>query len=209
MNFLAYDSKFMITVRRITDHLLLGMLWVIASIPVITFGAAATSAMLTAQTVIHNVEGRLWRSFWQNFKKEFRQATVLWLIALVLLALLGLVVYILVVGEWPLAVQMLLTCSVVLVYCWMQLWFAYLSKFQDSLKTLLVNTVHMTLGSLPWLALLSLISLVILAGCAATVVILLPIMLLLPGVYLLLAMPIYRKIFGRYIPQDETEPEAE
>ena len=67
MNFLAYDSPFMIKVRKITDHLLLGMLWVIASIPVVTFGAATTSAMLTAQTVIHNGEGKLWRSFWQNF----------------------------------------------------------------------------------------------------------------------------------------------
>ena len=64
----------------------------------------------------------------------------------------------------------------------------------------------MTLSSFPWVALLGLISVVILAACAATIIILLPIMLLLPGVYLLLANPIYHKIFARYLPEETEEP---
>ena len=121
MKFLDYDSEFMKKVRRITDYILLGMLWFIASIPVITFGAATTAALLTAETVINKAEGKMWHSFWQWFKKEFRQATILWLMEIVVLALLAADIYILVVGDWPLAVQMLLTCALVLALCWMQL----------------------------------------------------------------------------------------
>ena len=52
MNILRYDNFIMTGISRFADYVCLGILWIIASIPVITFGAAATAAIQTAENVI-------------------------------------------------------------------------------------------------------------------------------------------------------------
>jgi len=44
MKFLRYDSPLMNKLRLLTDYMLVGLLWVIASIPVFTWGAATSAA---------------------------------------------------------------------------------------------------------------------------------------------------------------------
>ena len=51
MNFLKYDSPFMKKLNMIVDYFLLGLLWLVTSIPVITFGAATTAAFFTAEKI--------------------------------------------------------------------------------------------------------------------------------------------------------------
>ena len=95
MNFLKYDSPFMIKLRYLVDYILLGLLWLAASIPVITFGAATTAVFFTAEKSIHKAEGKMLATFWTSFGREFKQATILWLIELLLLAVWGLNIYLL------------------------------------------------------------------------------------------------------------------
>jgi len=52
MKFLNYDSPFMTGLRRGIDYICLGLLWMLASVPVITFGAATTGLLQTAEVAI-------------------------------------------------------------------------------------------------------------------------------------------------------------
>jgi len=209
MKFLAYDSPFMVGMRRIVDYALLGMLWILASIPVFTFGAATTAALQTAEKAVREDEGHIFKNFCQRFKREFKQATLLWLLELPILAIL--VVDILLVWGSSLngILQGLIYVATAVVFCWIQLWFGYLSKFEDKTKTLLTNTFRMMLGSFGRTFFMGVLALVCLIAVFILFILMPPIMMLIPGFYLMAYTALLRKLVARYIPKDEEEQETE
>lgn len=203
MKFLAYDGPFMTWFRRLINYILLGILWVLASIPVITFGAATTAAFQTAEISIHKDEGKMFHTFYKCFRKEFKQATLLWLLELPLLAIL--VMDLLLVSKSTLSgiLQCIIYVVVLAMFCWIQLWFGYLSKFVDTTRTLLRNTFRMMLGNFGRTLLMSLLAVLCLVGAVVTFLMLLPFPLLFPGLYIMGYMALLRKIFVKYIPVEE------
>ena len=74
----GYDSKFARAMTKIGDLVLLSLLWLLASLPVITAGAS-TCAMYSVCYRLHEQEQtQLWPTFWKAFRRDFRQATVAW-----------------------------------------------------------------------------------------------------------------------------------
>ena len=63
MKFLRYDGPLMNKLRLITDYVLVGLLWVIASIPVVTWGAATSAAYQTADVSVRQGKGHIWKNF--------------------------------------------------------------------------------------------------------------------------------------------------
>jgi len=84
MRLFSYNNPFLTVLRRLVDYFLVGLLWVVASVPVITGGAALTAALQTIQTSIRKDEGHIVKTFWRQFRAEFKQATLLWLLTLIL-----------------------------------------------------------------------------------------------------------------------------
>lgn len=205
MNFLKYDSPFMKKLNMIVDYFLLGLLWSVASIPVITFGAAATAAFFTAEKSIHKDNGKLFSTFWTSFGKEIKQATALWLIELVLVTVWGLNAFLLRKVEVNDVIYALLLLALLVEFGWMQLWFAYLSKFNDNTKVLLGNTFRIAIGKFPHVLLLTVVSVIAIAGFVVALIHVTPIPLFIPGAYLLVAGSVLRKIFKAYLPLDTTE----
>lgn len=89
MNFLRYDSDFMMAISRIADYVILNVLCVVFSLPLVTAGAAITAKYYVAMKLARKEEPGVWSAFWKSFRENFRQATILWLIALLLIAFLG------------------------------------------------------------------------------------------------------------------------
>lgn len=71
MDFMKHDSQFMTALQKITSYVLLGILWIVASIPLLTFGAATTAAFFTAEKSIRDGEAGIFAIFWRSFRKEF------------------------------------------------------------------------------------------------------------------------------------------
>lgn len=63
------------------DIMLAGLYFVLCSIPIVTIGASAT-AMHYALRQHHDDNGSLTKDFFASFKRNFRQATVIWLMLL-------------------------------------------------------------------------------------------------------------------------------
>lgn len=205
MRLFSYNNPFLTVLRRLVDYFLVGLLWVAASVPVITGGAALTAALQTIQTSIRKDEGHIVKTFWRQFRAEFKQATLLWLLTLVLDGILFLNFCIIRDIEMPVVFEILGYVACLLAFLWMQLWFGYMSAFADNTKTLLHNTFRMVIGS-PVLTLLA--GVLPFAAAIIAYVSLLTISLLLfiiPACYLFLYAALMRKLFSRYLPAEEKE----
>lgn len=78
----SQDSKFMQVISRVTDLILLNMVYLLTCLPIFTIGTA-TSAMYTLCFQMMREEGSgVLKPYFRAFRENFRQGTVIWLIIL-------------------------------------------------------------------------------------------------------------------------------
>ena len=80
--------------NRVADLMILNFLVMLLCIPVITAGAAFTSMHYVLLKIARKEEGYLIRGFFKSFKDNFRQATLIWLGMLAVIALYAVDFYI-------------------------------------------------------------------------------------------------------------------
>ena len=206
MNFLNYDSPFMAALRKYVDYILLGIMWLFVSLAAVTFGAATTAMLYTAEKSIRQDEGKMFVTFWKCFAREFKQATVLWLLGALFSSFLTFNVILLWGVELPGLVFALVLVASIIIFAWISLWFGYLSRFKDTIRMILNNTFRMVFAYLPRVMLLTIVTAAAIAAIVLAVLYMPPIALFVPGVYTMLANSIYRKIFKSYLPDDDNYP---
>ncbi len=210
MSFLNYDSAFMTECRKAVNFVLLGLLWMMASIPLFTFGAATTAMYYTAEKVVRKDEGKIWKTFWASFRREFKQSTLVWLIGVVVAFVLATNAMLLIRARLHGVVFALMIAAELMGVGWMQLWYGYLSKFQDKTGVMLLNTFRIAMINIPRLVLMILIFALALVFVAVSFFFAPPVIFLVPGVYAALTGIVLRKIFKPYLPEetdsDENKP---
>lgn len=78
--FLDPNGKILELLWKPIHIMFLNLLWVLFSLPVVTMGAS-TAALYSVMIKLKNgTEGKLFRDFWEAFRANFRQATIMWLI---------------------------------------------------------------------------------------------------------------------------------
>ena len=135
---------------KIADCIFLSLLWLAFSIPIITIGASTTALFYTNNKVIRREHGYLWRSFWDSFRQNFKQSTFLWLLLMLVYVILGADYYIM--GHYYDEQQTLIAILIfigALITLWASFWFPYISRFQDTTKTVLKNTGFIFMANLP------------------------------------------------------------
>lgn len=83
------DGPVMQLMTKITYCVYLTILWFLCCLPVITAGASTTALFYVTLKITKNEEGRLTAAFFHSFRKNFKQATAIWLILLVVGIILG------------------------------------------------------------------------------------------------------------------------
>ena len=78
------DSKFMTVVRRFAALLLLNLVFLLTCLPVFTIGAAVTALYTMCFRLMREEYSGLLRSYFSAFKSNFRQATCIWLLLLLI-----------------------------------------------------------------------------------------------------------------------------
>ena len=69
---------------RLVDLFWLNLLYILCCIPVITAGAATTALYYVTLKMAKDEEGYITKSYFKSFKQNFVQATVIWLVILVI-----------------------------------------------------------------------------------------------------------------------------
>lgn len=149
--FFNLDSPFMSGLSKLADLICLNIIAMICCIPFFTIGASLTALNYVVLKIVRDEEGYVIRSYFKSFRQNFRQATIIWL----LIVLVGLIVigdfWIFIYSEiefsqWIrialLAVAFILLLSIMHV-------FPLLSRFDNTVKNTIRNSFYMGILHLP------------------------------------------------------------
>lgn len=190
--------------NKITDVFVLGILWFVFSIPVITMGAATTSLYQFTLKQADDEEGYVFRSFVKAFRKNFKQATALWLMVLAagvfLAADMWACMQIAVAGPvrtvcFGVLLCLCLICTLTVLYL-----FPVLSRFSLSVKTILAHSFIMAMGNL-YTSVTVLVIYVIFGALSWYIPVLFPIFMALAA---FVSSYFFRAVFRRY--QEDSQP---
>ena len=120
------------------DLMILTVQWVVACIPIVTVGAA-TTALYSCAMKRYQEEIRLFRDFWEAFRKNFLQATILWIVVLAWMFAVAADIYLVFFTEFSpgIIVKLLMLMLVFLA--------AIVTSYIFPLQSFFVNTVGRTL----------------------------------------------------------------
>lgn len=114
--FFGLDSPVMRMLNRLADLIILNLLTVVCALPVVTAGASA-AGLYTAMQKLARDEGSPVRDFFRGFRRNFKQATLLWLILLASGALIVWSLLFYAAVDWALG-QVLLCLMAFLALLW-------------------------------------------------------------------------------------------
>lgn len=74
-----WDNPVWIFLGKLTDMVILTVLWMVCCIPVVTVGASTSALYDVSLKLAKNQEGYLFSSFFRAFRKHWRKGTAVWL----------------------------------------------------------------------------------------------------------------------------------
>ena len=205
------DSPLMQGLNKFADLIILNLLTIVCCIPVFTIGASITALHFVCLKIVRDEETYVVRSFFKSFKQNFKQATAIWLIEVVVFGVLALDFYLMGHAdiEFPVWLPSALLAVDALIFVLGLHVFPLLSRFENTVSRTIKNSVMVGILTLPKTILMA-------AVCALPVVliyffeqVLAPFMLLLgiSGPAFLCAL-IYNKTFKRFEPsEDDKDPD--
>lgn len=204
-NLFNYENGVMSAISSIADSLILGILWVVCSLPVFTVGASSAAFYYAYNKCIRQKTDYIWRSFLSGFKRNFKQATQIWLIVLCLMFIIIIDFHLLRFMEntavLALIIQIILITVVLFIIIWALYLFPYISRFEGSNKTVMKNCALIAVANIPQ----SLLLLIVFAITALIFLCLPMLNLLFPSLYMFCANRLLEKIFRKYMPPEDLD----
>ena len=195
------ENPFWMFMTKITDALCISILWLIFSIPVITIGASTTALFQFTLKQSANEEGYVWHTFFTAFKQNFKQATLIWIPALLLGALFIVEAYICIVKGTAFSnalffVFLLFGIIYILILMWI---FPIIALFHISTKKAITNAFVMSVGNLHVS-----ITIAVIAAAVLWVTKKIPLLSFFTmGLIAFFASYFFRSVFRRYMQDDE------
>ena len=207
--FFNTENKLWSAVNSAVDAILLNIMWLISCVPVITIGAATTAYYYTTHKVIRNQRSGIWKEYWSSFKGNFKQATKTWLIFLAVFAMFYLDINIcaqyLKAGEKIGTMMYLFYGLLAIALIWFVFVFAYMARFEDTMKTTLKNAAVMAFTN-PVSALLVL---AITAVALYASWLFIPFVWFIPAIAMVFLNLVIEKVLRKYMTEEELAQEQE
>lgn len=163
MKIIDPNSPLLQALGKLSDVVFCNIMFVIFSLPILTIGASSAALYSCMQKLLADREDDLVaRDFWRAFKANFRQATVIWLLALVVIVIL-LAFYFTtnqmldILGRAYLIPYFFV---VFLFLCGYQYLFPIQARYKLKIKDTFKNAYLLSIAALPW----TLLSILLLAG---------------------------------------------
>ena len=151
---------------RMGDLLLLNFITVIYCIPVFTIGAAMTALHTVLLKMARHEEGYVIKPYFKAFKDNFKDATLVWLICLLILVVMGIDLYLVTQSDlFPQFFAYIMIVVAALILMIMIYIFPLVARFKNTIRGYFTNAAALAIAFLPR-------SLAMLAICTVPVVIL-------------------------------------
>ena len=209
------NNKFFGFMSKVADLCILNIICVVCCIPVITAGASITAMYYVTLKMVRNEEAYILRSFFKSFKQNFKQATIINLIML----LIGVVLYVdlneskAMQGGAGQIFQIIFMAFVLIYFILFLYVYPVLARFYNTIKNTIKNALFMAIRHFPYTVVM-----VIIAVCPLLLLLVksyqiqstLFVLFLLMGFALIAYCNSYflAKIFDIYMPKEEAGQES-
>lgn len=209
-----YDNPVWRFIGKFADIILLNILWLICSIPIFTIGASTTAVYYVTMKLARNDEDYTVKSFFRSFKENFKQATIIWIVFLIVGAVIGVDFYFFLRVQTTASAFRTVMLAVfggfsIIYICMMIYVFPLLSRFYNPVKRTIFNAFFMSMRHF-----LMTIGILVIDGGVIALCLFAPMILILFG---LMGFPLlafinsffFNSIFAKYMPKEETEQDGE
>lgn len=207
------DNPFMQFLFRVSDLIILNLIFMLSCIPIVTIGASISALHSVCLKIVRGQESYMWQGFWKAFRQNFKQGTVLWIISIVIFFVIHMDFTILNAGDHPLFGYVKVALgSVTAVLLSMFIYvFPIISHFKCTIRQAIKNSLFMTIGHLPFSILLVVMYGLIFFLATLNVKMLALVIAVATicgfSVVTLTACIIFDRIFKKYEPEQEPLPE--
>lgn len=213
-SFFSIDSKFSQFMSRVFDLMLLNFIFIIMCIPIVTIGANITAMYYVVIKMVRGEDSYVFRSYWKSFKENFKQSTILWVIALVVGILLGFDLYLtFTMLKGGIQNIKFVFFFFFILYAFMLMYvFPTQSRFYNPIKYTLKNSLLLSIRHLPYTIIMLVLSIgptlfAVFAAPKIFSIYLLVMVLFGFSVTAYLCAILFNKIFKRYMPEEEESAE--
>ncbi len=161
MDILRPDSEVMEFLGKVTDFIIINLLTLLCSIPIVTIGAAFTAKFYVSMKMVRGEEPSAVKAYFKSFKENFKQATVMWLIALVVVLILAFDWYQVIYGvasTMPFALKVALAVISFVVWSVIYCMFPFLARYNVTNKELFKASMVMALLNFPRMVLIFIVT---------------------------------------------------
>lgn len=202
-----FNSRLYHYMSKLAECMILSLLWIVCSLPVITFGAATSALYYCAVKVLRKDEGSAFKDFWRAFKSNLNQGILTVIVAFAICAL------IVIIGSGVYAampqtdVLKKIYIGYILLFSfgisWLHYVFSYIARFEAPFRTVLKNSLIICVMNLP----VSLSMVILFVAVASVFILTAPAsgvaLFLLPALYALVTSFLLEKVYRKYMPVQE------
>lgn len=161
MKIFDYENEFFQNLSKISDLIILNLIFIISCIPIVTIGASLTSAYYVSMKLVRGDNDGIIKTYIEKFKREFKMSTIIWSIILLLALVIGIDFYV-IDNISNLAMvnlfSLLLTIGgIILLFIFVYV-FPFISKFENSIKNTVINSFLISIQNLPYTLIMSLVT---------------------------------------------------
>lgn len=191
------DNKIFIFLGGLVDVIILSLLWYIGSLLVFTAGASSTALYYTIHKSLIHSEGYLFSTFKRSFTDNFKKATMIWLICLLLDAFLifDLVLTRMAIDQGNVLAVLyypVLVC-LVLAFMWQLSIIAYQARFEDTVRAVLYKSAVIAFRNIGWTLFLTVFLAALIYLCRYLIVLI----VIIPGGYGCLMHHVFEHIYEK------------
>ena len=211
--FFNYDNPVWRFVGRIWDLFILNLLWVVCSIPILTFGASTTAMYYCTLKIAKDRDsGGMFTMFFHSFKDNIRQSTIIWII----MALIGGILFfdIRFFSFYSPINNTVIRMIIFTVTCFLILLWLFIFLYIFPIQAKFINSIKQTFKLALFMSIKHLVrTIIILAGSLIILIAVYYLIMRLPGVMSMLVLILgsgislfqasqFNMVFDKYINED-------
>ena len=151
-NLFNLDNPLMQMLTRVGEMIIINFLTILCSLPIITAGAAISAAHRIKQDYLMENESTIVKTYFRVFKENFKQATIVWLVFVVIIAALlcdAMLIYLFIQGTLRNVFVILLSAVAIVVFGISLYIFPLLTRYRNTLVQHLHNSLILMITKLP------------------------------------------------------------
>lgn len=149
---LAPENPVFQFLEKMFNLMVANLLFIICSIPIVTLGASLAGMLQVVQDQIFNDEQPVIRRFFSAFRENFVQATTAWMMLLIFLVGMGCNAMLIItyLDGWAAQILKIVLCILVaLVICIMSYLFPLITRYRNTMREQLNNSLILAVVKLP------------------------------------------------------------